>query len=199
MIDENGVDLGLPSRAWVGTISLEQLVEDFVIGNTSAIAVRRSAVDRAGPFHESYRRVYDTDLCWRVAALRPGNCRAVPQYLTLYRRHTGQMSREWREVRREWEDLLRQVPHYAPRPVAGILPVADSNMRRYFAALACEQGDSANAMKLALSAFSRAPWRASADARNWMILAASVGSALLPRSLFEKALAWGGTRFRGAG
>jgi glycosyltransferase involved in cell wall biosynthesis len=199
MIDENGLNLGLPSRAWVGTISFEQLVEDFVVGNTSAIAVRKNALDKVGAFNESYRRVYDADLCWRVAALRPGNCRAVPHYLTLYRRHTGQMSREWREVRREWEYLLRQVPGYAPRSVAQILPVADSNMRRYFAALACEQGDSANALKLALSAFSRAPRRALADDRNWMILAAAVGCALLPRSLFEKALAWGRTRFRSAG
>ena len=92
MIDENGEDSGLPSPGWHGTISLEQLVEDFVVGNTSAIAVRKNALDRVGGFNESYRRIYDTDLCWRVAALGPGNCRSVPQYLTLYRRHAGQMS-----------------------------------------------------------------------------------------------------------
>jgi glycosyltransferase involved in cell wall biosynthesis len=199
MIGENGEDLALPSRYWEGTISLEQLVEDFIVGNTSSLVVRKNVLDRVGAFNESYRRVYDTDLCWRVAALRPGNCYAVPQYLTRYRRHTGQMSRDWREVRREWEDLLRQVPHYPPRPLSGILPVADSNMRRYFAALACEQRDSANALKLALSAFSRAPRRAFGDARNWMMLAAAVGSALLPQVLFERALAWGKARFRSAG
>jgi hypothetical protein len=196
MIDENGEDLGLPSPGWHGIISFEQLVEDFVVGNTSAIAVRKTALDKAGAFNERYRRVYDLDLCWRIAALRSGNCRAVPQYLTLYRRHPGQMSREWRAVRREWDELMRQVPHYAPGPVTGTLPVADSNMRRYFAALACEQKDPASALKLALSAFSRAPRRALADTRNWMILAAAVGCALLPRSLYERALAWGKSRFR---
>jgi hypothetical protein len=52
MIDDHGVDLGLPSRAWVGTISFEQLEEDFVVGNTSAIAVRKNALDRVGAFSQ---------------------------------------------------------------------------------------------------------------------------------------------------
>lgn len=196
MIDENGGDLGVASRAWAGPITFQQLVEDFVIGNTSALVVRKSALRLAGPFNEHFHRVYDTDMCWRVAALRPGNCRAVEQCLTRYRRHPGQMSRGWRDLQREWDELLSLVPGYAPCPVVKILPVADSNMRRYFSALACEQGDAASALKLAVSAFSRAPGVALTDPRNWMVLGAGVASAILPRSIFEPLAAWGKKKFR---
>jgi hypothetical protein len=196
MIDQHGVDLGLPSQPWEGVISFERLVEDFVIANTSAMVVRRSALHRAGPFNEAFPRAYDADMCWRVAALRPGNCCSVGKQLTLYRRHTGQMSRDWRQLQREWEELLRAVPGYAPRPLTDTLRVADSNMRRYFAALACEQGERSSAVKLALSAFRRAPRRALGDARNWMVLAGTAANAILPRELFERFKAWGVPRFR---
>lgn len=190
-IDDRGVDLGLPSRAWHGTISFEQLLDDFVPGNTSAIVVRRDALSRAGPLNSALPRVYDIDMCLRVAAQRSGNCRAVPGYLTLYRRHAGQMSRDWRKLRQEWEVLLRLVPTYAPRPIARRLAAADSNMHRYFAWIAGEQGDFASALRLQWSAFRRAPMRALSDARNWLVLAAAAGGLLLPSNASRKGMEWG--------
>jgi glycosyltransferase involved in cell wall biosynthesis len=186
-IDQHGADLGLPSHPWHGTISFEELIQDFVVGNTSALLVRRQAIEQAGSFNPALLRVYDLDLCLRVAALREGNCRAVASHLTLYRRHPGQMSRDWSGLRYEWESLLKLIPDYAPRTVDGVLPAADSNMRRYMAWLACEQGDFAAAMRLQLSAFRRAPRRAFTDVRNWLVLATVTGGLVLPAGAYRKA------------
>ena len=185
-IDERDRDLGLPSRPWRGTIAFEELLDDFVIGNTSALVLRREAIGKAGPFDTALRRLYDLDLCLRIAAQRTGNCRAVPRQLTLYRRHAGQMSRDWRGLRAEWEWLLGRVPGYAPQPVDQVLPAADSNMRRYFAWLAAEQGEFAAALALQCSAFRRAPRHAFADVRNWQMLACAAGGLVLPRRAYSK-------------
>lgn len=190
-IDESDADLGLSSRAWTGAISFEQLLEDFVIRTTSAIVIRRAAIERAGWFDAGLLRVYDLDLCLRVAALKTKNCMAVPECLTLYRRHGKQMSRDWRNLREEWNRFLRGVPAYAPRPVSGSLAVADSNMHRYFAWLACEEGRYASAITLIASAFWRLPGRSLINLRNWMVLAAALGGLVFPRQIYLKAMAFG--------
>ncbi len=189
MIDEQGTDLGLSSRPWRGTISFEQMLEDFVIGNTSAIVARRQAIEEAGPLDCSLGGLYDLDLCLRVSALRPDNCRAVPEPLTWYRRHERQMSRDWRQLQADWDRFLRKVPGYAPRPVSAIQPVADANMHRYFAWVACEAGEYGSALRLILSALWSAPGRMFGDMRNWMVLAAALGGLVLPRSWYGRATA----------
>jgi hypothetical protein len=75
--------------------------------------------------------------------------------------------------------------------------MAKNNIRRYFAALACEQGDWKSAIALAFSAFARAPGPAITDMRNWMVLAAAAGGMLPPRNLFEKAMPWSRRYFCG--
>jgi glycosyltransferase involved in cell wall biosynthesis len=186
-IDQNGADLGLPSHPWHGTISFEELIQDFVVGNTSALLVRRQAIEKVGIFNPALLRVYDLDLCLRVAALREGNCRSVARQLTLYRRHEGQMSRDWSSLRHEWESLLKLIPDYVPRTIDAVLPAADSNMRRYMAWIACERGDFSAAMKLQLSAFRRAPRCALSDVRNWLVLATVTGGLLLPAAAYRRA------------
>jgi glycosyltransferase involved in cell wall biosynthesis len=195
-IDGDGADLGLTTQPWRGAISFEGLLEDFVIGTTSSIVVRRSAMERAGPMDPSLRLVYDTDFCLRIAAVRPGNCHAVPAYLTLYRRHAGQLSDGFRNLQKEWNVLLTMVPRYAPRPLSRQLAVADSNMRRYFAWLACEAGMPWSALRLALSAFRRAPSNALRDRRNWMMLAVAGGRLILPRRAWNAAIEMGKRRLR---
>jgi len=187
-IDERDQDLGLSSRPWQGPISFEQLLVDFVPGNSSSLVFRRRAIDQAGGMNSDLAYVKDVDLCLRVARLRPGNCRSVPGYLTRYRRHSGQISRKWRDHQKDWERLLGQVTSFAPPGTADLLSLADSNMRRYVAWLAAEEGDGLNAVLLALSALFRAPFQAPADSRNWAVLAAACGRCLLPNPYYSKAL-----------
>jgi glycosyltransferase involved in cell wall biosynthesis len=190
-VDPAGEDLGLGTRRWHGTISFEELLEDFVIGNSSAMVIRRAAIGEAGGFNHALPRLYDLDLCLRVAALRAGSCRAVPRCLTLYRRHGSQMTKNWLDLQGEWARFLRAAPTYTRRPGRHLLRIADANMHRYLAWLACESGHYRSGLGLMATAVGRAPLRSVLDARNWMIAAAAAGGLVLPPPLYRRALALG--------
>lgn len=190
-IDAAGNDLGLGARCWWGQISFEQLLADWVVGTTSAMVIRRAAIDHVGGFNPAFPRLYDIDLSLRVAALRPGNCWAVPACLTLFRRHAGQMSRSRRAFYEEWRRFLSETAGCPPHPRSPLVRVADSNMRRYLAWLACEAANYGDASIMVTTALARAPERALFDARNWMVLTAALGGLLLPPALYERALVLG--------
>ena len=69
-------------------------------------------------------------------------------------------------------------------------------MRRYCAWLAYERGDLFSALGLQLSAFGRGPKYATADLRNWLLLAAILSAYLLPRPLHAKVSRLGTWFFR---
>jgi glycosyltransferase involved in cell wall biosynthesis len=180
-VDEHGDDLGLPIRRWHGAISRDELLIDFVVKTASAIVVRRDAAERGGGFDATLPRLCDVDFALRVAALRPGNCRAVPEVLTLYRRHPGQMSGKWRELRDEWASWLLRLGAEPGGPAAATRALADSNMHRYFAWLAAERGELRDAVALLGAAVGRAPGRALVDPRNWLLAAEIAAQRMLPR------------------
>ena len=178
-VDERGDDLGLPVRRWHGPISRDELLSDFVIKTTSAMVVRRDAVERSGGFDPALPRLSDLDFALRVAALRRGNCHAVPEVLTLYRRHPGQMSGQWVELLREWDRLLARMAAQPNGPSAAVRSLADSNTRRYYAWLASEQGELRAAVALLAAGVGRAPARALTDPRNWLLAAEIVARRTL--------------------
>lgn len=194
LIDEEGKDHGVPAPPWQGSISFEDLLQNFVIATSSAIVFRRDAINRIGGMNVERPGVNDLEACLRIAALRPNNCRAVPAYLTCYRRHARQISLDWRKVQREWQHLLRRISEYAPRPVSGIIPLADSNLRCHLAALACQGGENFHGVLLALSSFARVPHHALFNRRNWWILATACGHLVLPRKLYRRAASAGRDR-----
>jgi len=168
-VDERGDDLGLPVRHWYGPISRDELLIDFVIRTPSTMVVRREAAERSGGFDPTLPRLSDLEFALRVAGLRQGNCHAVPEVLTLYRRHPGQMSRQWIELQREWDRLLARMATQPGGPSTAVRSLADSNMHRYFAWLASEQGELREAVALLAAGVRRAPRRALADSRNWLL------------------------------
>jgi len=168
-VDERGDDLGLPVRHWYGPISRDELLIDFVIKTPSTMVVRREAAERSGGFDPTLPRLSDLEFALRVAGLRQGNCHAVPEVLTLYRRHPGQMSRQWIELQREWDRLLARMATQPGGPSTAVRSLADSNMHRYFAWLASEQGELREAVALFAAGVRRAPRRALADSRNWLL------------------------------
>ena len=198
-IDGAGRDLGIPSHPWRGRIDFPELFTDFVIGNSSAIAIRRDALERCGRLDPDLRRYYDMDLVLRVALLRSGNCMAVPEHLTCYRRYPGQMSSDWSTMRGEWTRLLEKVRGYAPGQWS-LAALADSNMHRYFAWLTIEQHKFTTALPLLLHSFRRSPARFVADKRNWMVGAACLGGMMLPLRYYQFLLKKGASlRSGGAG
>jgi hypothetical protein len=183
LIKENDCETGLHSRRWCGPISFRQLLADFVIGNSSALVLRRSVLDRVGGLDPELERFCDVDLCLRVALLRPGNICAIPEELTLYRRRSEQMSRDRDGMRSEWSRLLGKYRRRAPETTAEVERQADTNMTRYFAYLAYEDGEFGEAVELLCKGFRNFPAAFLRDSRNWKLSAASLAGLALPRSL----------------
>jgi len=182
-IDSHSRETGLHSAWRRGRFSFRALLEDFVIGNTSSVVFRRSALDAAGMCDSQFRRYYDADLFLRIALLREGNVHALPRPLTYYRRHGAQMSRDWTVMRQEWYALLEKFRSIAPSETAEASPRGSSNMTRYFAVLAYECGDFSEAASILAGSFRAAPALYLTDRRNWTLTAAAAAGLLLPSAV----------------
>ena len=180
-IDRSGRLLRTPVPRWHGAVSFTQLLADFMIRTASAVVMRRAAAEQAGMFDASLVRCVDVEFFLRVALLRPNNFHAIPEALTLYRRHDAQRTRDWRPMREGWNQALESIRRLAPEQTAATERLAWSNMYRYFAALAYENGRFGEARRLILRSFATWPAAFLGDARNWKMSAAAVASFALPR------------------
>ena len=179
-IDAAGDELPLPQRVWDGPVDFETLMRDFVIGNTSAVALRRDAALGAGGFDPGFRYMYDLDLFLRISLAHGAGIVGDSSQWTYYRRHDAQMSRQWSAMAGEWQRLLSKFARLCPDRFAACETDARLNMSRYFAYLALETGGSARGMQLLASAFRRSPGRWLRDRRNWLVSAACLARAILP-------------------
>jgi glycosyltransferase involved in cell wall biosynthesis len=180
VIDAAGRDVGLNSQRSRGTPDFRGLLEDFVIGGTSNVVVRRSAIGRAGGIDPAFPRMYDLDLFLRIARLAPRNIAAIPADLVRYRRHPAQITRDVRALQQEWETALEKLRRLAPEDVAAAAPKARSNMCRYFARIAYEGAGYRTALGFLKEGSRSAPAAFLADRRNWLTAAACLSGLLLP-------------------
>lgn len=183
LIDEDGRRINLRTPRWRGPVSFRQLLEDYVIGSTSTLMVRRSAIVDAGGFDAQFPRCHDLDLMLRISLREASPVCAVPEELTLYRRHSGQMSGDWRAMQREWNMLLDKMRGLAPEETAAVEALARGNMNRYYACLAYENGRFSEASALIRDSFRSDPRAFVADWRSWRVAAACCSAALLPGAL----------------
>ena len=193
-IGEADQDLHLPPRCWHGGVSFEQLLVDNVIGVTSSVAIRREVLQKTGLFDTSLPLVYDLDLYLRILQLRPANALSIPEVLTFYRRHSVQMSRDWRPLQRDWHALLQKLRKLAPEQTARLGSRADLNMTRYLAYLAYERRAFDDGCTLLAEAFRLDRLAFLGDLRNWKLTAACLSGRLLPGSLHRRLEALAGIR-----
>jgi glycosyltransferase involved in cell wall biosynthesis len=186
VIDEGGREIGMHSSRHRGRIDFRDLLTDFVIGATSNVVIRRSAIDQAGGVDSSLRRMYDLDLCLRIARLAPGNIASIPRDLMRYRRHAGQLSRNLEALKLEWVRTLDKLRRLAPREVAPVEKRARSNMSRYFAWLAFEDARYSTGLQLLSEGFRYAPSAFVAERRNWLTGAACLSGLLAPAPLHRR-------------
>jgi glycosyltransferase involved in cell wall biosynthesis len=179
-IDELGQDIGLHSRRCRGAFSFRQLLEDYAIGNTSAVVLRRAALVEAGYCKPRFRVCKDAELVLRIALQRPDNVHTIPRTLTEYRRHGTQVSRNWDEMRAEWDLLIQELERAAPEATRSVAHRSRSNMARYCAFLAYEAGDFGAAARNLKAAFRGAPGAFPGDLRNWKMAAGIAAAMLLP-------------------
>lgn len=199
-IDAQGRPLGIHSAKVSGRLSYLELLEDFVIGNTSSVVFRRRCLDLPDPCDPTLAYCYDLDLFLRIAMLRPGNVEVVPQVLTEYRRHPGQISRNRWAMEPEWDRVVEKLRARSSLPgAARSLIRGQSNMARYFAFLAYESGQYRDAAGRLLASLRRHPWLFLANRRNWMLAGAVASALLLPRSLHRRLEQWAGLRITASG
>lgn len=191
VIDENGRPVAKCCPHWRGDVSFAQLLSDFMIRTMSAVVMRRAAAQDAGMIDGALRRCLDLEFFLRVALLRPDNITALPEVLTLYRRHATQRTRDWRVMRDGWMQVLDSTLRRAPQ-AASVVPRASSNMYRYFAMLAYEAGEFREALHLAARSFAAAPAAFPWDVRNWFMGGAVLAGVLLPAPARRMLERWAG-------
>jgi glycosyltransferase involved in cell wall biosynthesis len=181
IVDEQARDTGLSSRLWKGPVSFAQLLADNVIGNGSALVVRREALIAAGGIDSSLPYCHDVDFWLRVALLRPGNLQAIPEFLTFYRRRPGQLTRNVEMMEENFERVLNRARVLAPQEVARVERKARCNMQRFFAFGSYQNGDYPAALRFLGRSFAAAPGGFLTDLRNWKMTAAALAGRALPR------------------
>lgn len=177
--------LNLPRRNAAGAFTFEQLFVDYVIVSSSAIAVRRTAVQTAEPFDPTLPCMYDVDLVLRLARSRPANIIGIAEPLAFYRRRPGQQSSDWRVMAHYWSRLLAKHPLAGDDDGARLMRRANLNMHRYFSYLSYERRDLSNAFSLLGTAFTLDPLRFVTDIRNWQLGLACGSATLLPERVHQ--------------
>jgi glycosyltransferase involved in cell wall biosynthesis len=171
--------LNLPQRQPRGSFTFEQLLVDYVIGASSAVAVRRTATEVAGCFDPAMLYMFDVDLVLRIARARAANVVGIAETLTFYRRRPGQQTSDWRPMAHYWAKLLQKHRPSAD-DAARLVCLANLNMHRYFSYLSYEQGDLSSAFALLRTAFAMDPFRFMTDVRNWKLGMACGVATILP-------------------
>jgi len=180
IVDDHGREFAVHGPRYRGTADFHILLQDFVIGASSNVVARRSAILQSGGPDPSLPRLYDMDLCLRIAMLRPGNVLAIRRELMSYRRHPNQITSDLPGLQDEWANLLVKLDRISALPVA-VRRHAESNMQRYFARLAYESGQYRTGVRLLGQGFRFAPVFFLTDRRNWMVLAATSAGVFLPK------------------
>jgi glycosyltransferase involved in cell wall biosynthesis len=192
-IGEADQDLGLPVRRWRGKVAFHELLVDNVIACSSA-AIRRAAVEKAGGFDPRLPIIHDQDLFLRVLRLRPANALAIPEVMTFHRRHSVQVTQDWRPLRRDQKALLEKFCSMFPEETEHLRVKAEVNMTRYCAFLAYERREFDSACKLLSEGFCLDPPGFLRDVRNWKLAAASLAGWALPTGIHRRLESWAGIR-----
>jgi len=185
-IGPSGELLPLPRRVWDGPVDFETLMCDFVIGNTSSVALRRQTALAAGGCDPSFRFMYDLDLFLRISLAHGAGILGDSSQWTYYRRHESQMSRRLHEMTAEWNRLLAKMGALSPDRFRSCEAAARRNMNRYFAYLAYETGVPLRGLRMLASELFRSPAGWIRDRRNWLVTAACFARATLPEQVVRR-------------
>lgn len=186
LIAQDGALLGLATRYRAGPIGFEDLLADNLIGNGSAVVARSAAIRKAGLCDLKYGACYDLDLWLRIARLRPGNIRAIPEVLIYYRRRPGQLTGERELLERNWRRLLEKMREIEPATVARLEGRASSNMYRFIAYSCYERGATREALSLVARSIRLAFPYSLAVPRTYLLLFGIVARMLLPAAMHAR-------------
>lgn len=182
-IDEEGRPNG---RAGANPIRRPRFA-DLILRNIappSSVIARREAIMAAGMFDERLPSAEDLDMWLRVACLRDGNLECVDTPLCESRFRDGQMTRDWRRMRAGWEMVMAKAAELNPGEFAKVEQKARAEAHRYWAYIAYEVGDYADARALLARAWRISSLSLAGDRKTWPTSLA-VGATLLPRGMHQ--------------
>lgn len=184
VIDETGRPTGRYGSSPIERPRFTDLMFGNLVGQSAVIA-RRDAIIAAGMFDEQIGSAEDLDLWLRVACLRDNNILCLNAPLHDSRQRNGQLTWDWRRMRLGWEMAIAKASRLKPGEFAGVERKARAAAHRYWAYLAYEVGDYAEARALLAEAWRISPRSLAADRKSWPTSLA-VGMTLLPRSLHKR-------------
>lgn len=178
MIDGQGRPLPITSPYWSGYLTYRDLLISNPAANGSSIVADRQALIRAGGFDTAFNAVYDQDLWLRVALQRQNNIASIPEQLTFYRRRSAQITSDPSVMEHGWEKLIEKHRELSPETVSEVEGKSRSNLYRYLAAIAYEQGDSRNGLQYLGISLRSAPLQFLRKWRSYLVAAALMGLAI---------------------
>lgn len=181
-VDAEGAVVGTQRPPVKTRFDPADLLIDNPIHSDSGVLARAPALRSAGGFDPNLTGYVGLDHWVRFAALRPGNVGLTPQVLVDYRKHGGQVTSDWRRMRRNWTRLCEK----AEAAGHGLGPAqrrAERSRRcLYWSKLAYDAGDFTAARALVAEAWRLDPAAMLRDRAALVRTGACLASLLPPRA-----------------
>lgn len=179
MIDEQGKSLRVTSPRWSGVLSYQDLLVSNPAANGSSVVAVRDALLQAGKFDTAFAASYDHELWLRLALLRPDNIICIPKLLTYYRRRSGQITANPLVMKKGWQQLMDKHRQINPEIVNDLEPKSRSNVCRYLAAIAYENGEARLGLRYIMDSLRSSPWLFLRTWRSYLVTAALLARGLV--------------------
>lgn len=163
-----------------GPVSFEDLYVENLVRNGSAAVLRRSALEAAGEFDVELPASGDRDMWLRIALRSPDNILSLGEYLTCYRRRSGQATSGWDRPQQARKLITAKFDRLVPERVRRLKGSATMNFNRYLAELAYKAGDLHQARSFLAVSFRSSPMRFLLDNRCWELVTAVILCLILP-------------------
>jgi len=184
-VDQYGRPSGAVSSTEQGVrFSARDIVFDNPIHTGTGVTIRRARAEETGRFDTSLPGCIDIDYWIRVAGYRDANIAAVREVLVDYRTRPGQITGDWRRMRRGWKTVLASAEKIGLRFEGGERDAALARATLYWCTIAYKRDELANARSLAVE-FWRLDPMFSLTNRNSLVCTAACLASLLPKSLSE--------------
>jgi glycosyltransferase involved in cell wall biosynthesis len=181
-INQHGRPLGIVSKTDRPLYSARDLLFDNPIHTGTGVMVRRTCAEAAGRFDTSLPACIDLDYWMRVTAYREKNIAVLPRVLVDYRTRPGQITGDWRRMRRGWEAMAARAERLGLGFTGRNRNAALARNALVWSTAAYKHGEMASARRLALEFWWRDPRFAIGNAHARVRTAACLAT-LLPGPL----------------
>jgi glycosyltransferase involved in cell wall biosynthesis len=145
---------------------------------------RARAWEVAGPLDPGLQAHEDLDFFARLLLRRPGAIGVVDAVLSDYRRRPGQITQDWRRMRRNWARAFAKLRREGVRLSKGERREVRARLSLYWGTLAYHAGEHEAARRLVAAAWRADPRGLAGDPHAW-IRAAACLTTLLPHGLHD--------------